>query len=108
MYGREANGVGVWCPRSNEDKKYVMLNFFPQVVTDLLMPPPKEMPKYMVAIFPALFSNEIMELPEVGFIMILLVIFSSEVETAAEGATTTSTTTFTSIDSAITVASDRH
>ncbi|XP_035712647.1 thioredoxin domain-containing protein 3 homolog isoform X3 [Folsomia candida] len=64
MYGREANGVGVWCPRSNEDKKYVMLNFFPQVVTDLLMPPPKEMPKYMVAIFPALFSNEIMELPE--------------------------------------------
>lgn len=65
VYGREEYAVGVWCPRQYEEKKFVLLSYFPQFVADLLLPPPKELPKYMVAIFPALFSHEIMEQPEV-------------------------------------------
>jgi hypothetical protein len=72
IYGREEYAVGVWCPKSYEHKKYVMLEFFPQFVTELLMPPQKELPKYMLAIFPSLFSNEIMEHPEVRILIVFL------------------------------------
>jgi len=70
LYGREEYAAGVWCPRKYEDKRYVMLNFFPRFVTEMLMPPPKECPKYILAIFPALFANEIMDHPEVCLVLV--------------------------------------
>ncbi|CAG7818128.1 unnamed protein product [Allacma fusca] len=53
IYGKEPYCSGVWCPRRYDDKRYVMINFFPRFVTEMLMPPPQAAPKYTVAIFPA-------------------------------------------------------
>ncbi|CAL8096773.1 unnamed protein product [Orchesella dallaii] len=64
LYGKEKYVAGVWCPRSYEQKRFVMLNYFPQFVTEMLMPPIPEPPKYHIFVFSALFSSEILEHPE--------------------------------------------
>lgn len=68
MYGKEKYVAGVWCPRVYEDKRFVMLKYFPQFVTDMLMPPIPEPPKYHIFLFSALFAAEITEHPEVVLI----------------------------------------
>lgn len=56
-----------------------MLNYFPQFVTEMLMPPIPDPPKYQLFVYSALFSSEIMEHPEVLYILILLNSYSKKI-----------------------------
>jgi len=60
VYGKGENIPGVWCPRRYDDKRYVMINFFPRFVTELLSPAPVSgTPDYMVAVFPVTKTPEV-------------------------------------------------
>ena len=60
MYGKDEKVSGVWCPRHYDDKRYVMINFFPRFVTEMLTPSsPSGTPNYFVAVFPATKAAEV-------------------------------------------------